>query len=306
MKRRSNTASYEEAKISSRRQRAKNSSANRDGRHSDGSQNSTSAQRRSRRSPQAEERDAKRSRSAKQPEQQKAASSRAAKSSRSRAEAPAAENASAASRESRRRNKSKRRAEKLFDRQYAPKTAAADAQETDEAPRAALYEGRMGASQRKATRMQHASEAEPASAKVNPAGWFSRLDLSARSIRTVTALLCIVLVGVFLYVPAQQYYQSVREHDRLAAEYASIEQRNDVLDEQNDALASNAGMEDAVRQKYGYVVKGDQAMIVTGLSEEATDTSRDGDAIEANVLASSVKAPEEWYTPYLDAFFGVS
>ena len=65
-------------------------------------------------------------------------------------------------------------------------------------------------------------------------------------------------------------------------------------------------MEDAARQKYGYVVKGDQTAVVTGLSETATDSSRDGENIEANVLTSSVRAPEEWYTPYLDAFFGVS
>ena len=65
-------------------------------------------------------------------------------------------------------------------------------------------------------------------------------------------------------------------------------------------------MEDAVRQRYGYVVEGDETAVVSGLSEQATDMSHDSDKIEANVLPSAVKAPEEWYTPYLDAFFGVS
>ena len=32
---------------------------------------------------------------------------------------------------------------------------------------------------------------------------------------------------------------------------------------------------------------------------------RDSENIEANVLSSSVKTPEEWYTPLLDTFFGV-
>ena len=207
-------------------------------------------------------------------------------------------------REQRRRERAKTRAEKLFHKQYDSEQAAPAQQEG--APRAALYEGRMGASHRKSARMQRASAALPQTAKINPAGWFSGLNVSARSLRFGTAILCVILVGVFLYAPAQQYYQSVREHDRLAAEYAVIEQRNEALTEQNAALASNAGMEDAVRQRYGYVVGGDETAIVSGLSDHATDTSRDSDGIEANVLASSVKAPEEWYTPYLDAFFGVS
>lgn len=204
----------------------------------------------------------------------------------------------------RRRERKKSRAEKLFAKQYESDQAMPDSQEG--APRAALYEGKMGSSHRKSARMQRASAALPQTAKLNPAGWFSNLNVSARSLKVGTALLCLLLVGVFLYTPAQQYYQSVREHDRLVAEYSIIEERNEALTEQNSALASNAGMEDAVRQRYGYVVGGDQTAVVSGLSDYATDSSRDSDGIEANVLASSVKAPEEWYTPYLDAFFGVS
>ena len=50
---------------------------------------------------------------------------------------------------------------------------------------------------------------------------------------------------------------------------------------------------------------GEEVAKVSGLSDEALDSARDSANIEANVLSSSVKAPEEWYTPYLDAFFGV-
>ena len=207
-------------------------------------------------------------------------------------------------RKQRRRERTKMRAEKLFKKQYDSDRPVPEQQEG--APRAALYEGKMGLSHRKSARMQPASVALPQTAKINPAGWFSGLNVSVRTLRLGTALLCVILIGVFLYTPARQYYQSVREHDRLAAEYAVIEQRNEALSEQNTALASNAGMEDAVRQRYGYVVGGDETAIVSGLSDYATDSSRDSDGIEANVLASSVKAPEEWYTPYLDAFFGVS
>lgn len=194
----------------------------------------------------------------------------------------------------------------MFERQYASSSREAAAQ-VEGVPRAALYKGEMGSSQRRSVRMQRADEAGPVSVKVNPAGWFSNLNITPAKLRLGTAVLCIVLIFAFLYTPARQYYQAQREHAQLAAEYAVIEQRNDALDTQNDALASDAGMEDAVRQKYGYIRQGDQTAIVTGLSENAVGTARaaNNGGIEANVLSSTIKAPEEWYTPYLDAFFGV-
>ena len=202
------------------------------------------------------------------------------------------------------RKRSKARAEKLFDRQFASEPAKNAAVEGE--PRAALYEAKMGSKHRKSARMQKASTALPQTAKIDPIGWLANINVPTRSLKIGTAVLCLILTGLFLYVPAQQYYQSLREHDKLVAEYAYIEQRNDSLEVQNAALASNAGMEDAVRQRYGYAKNGDQVIVVTGLSDQATDTSRDSENIEANVLSSAVKAPEQWYTPFLDAFFGVS
>ena len=207
-------------------------------------------------------------------------------------------------REARRRERTKARAERMYAKQFESDSAAFESDKGS--PRAALYEGQMGSTHRRSARMQSASTATPQSAKLDPTGWFSGLNVSRRTLRAVTALVCVVLVGVFLYVPAQQYYQAQRQHDRLAAEYASLEQRNDALSTQNDSLSSDAGMEDAVRQKYGYVLPGDQSGVVLGLSDNTTDSLRNSEDIEANVLSSAVKAPEEWYTPYLDAFFGVS
>ena len=204
-------------------------------------------------------------------------------------------------RQARSRKRKKARAEKLFAKNYADDASSVD--QAEGAPRAAVYEGKIGSSQRRAARMQLASQAGPVTAKINPAGWFSDISVSPRRLKVFTLALCLVLAVVFLYTPAQHYYQSVREHDRLVAEYTSIQERNVKLDQQNDALASSAGMEDAVRQKYGYVISGDETAVVSGLSDEAYKSS--GDGVEANVLSSTVKAPEEWYTPFLDALFGV-
>ena len=213
-------------------------------------------------------------------------------------------------RDRRRRQRSKERASRLFERQYAAEARRDAALAEEGAPRAALYKGKMGSAHRRSTRMQRSSQAGPVSVKIDPAGWFtnwfSSLNLTPRSLRLGTVVLCVVLLFAFLYTPAQQFYQAQRENDRLVAEQAYIEQRNEALDAQNDTLASDAGMEDAVREKYGYVVSGDQVAVVSGLSDRVVGTAlaADNDDIEANVLSSTVKAPEEWYTPFLDAFFG--
>ena len=193
----------------------------------------------------------------------------------------------------------------MFDRQVAISQSRNYEAEPEGAPRAALYEGKTGSSHRKSARMQKVSEAGSVSAKINPAGWFSNIPISTRGLRITTAVVCVVLVAMFLYVPAKQYYQAQREHDRLVAEYSVVEQRNDAIDFENDSLASNAGMEDAVREKYGYVVSGEQTAVVTGLSDDTIENIHGASDVESNVLSSSVKAPEEWYTPFLDAFFGV-
>ena len=209
----------------------------------------------------------------------------------------------AETRERKKRQKAKERASKQYDRTYASRSS--DAQQTDGAPRAAVYKGEMGPSQRKSTRMQRASEAGSVAAKLNPAGWFTNINLSSRTAKLVTMAICAVFVCVFLYTPAQQYYEATRENARLEAEYAAVSECNAVLDANNEALASDAGREDAVRQTFGYVVAGEQTAVVSGLSDEVDASKRTNAEVEGNILSSSIKAPEEWYTPFLDAFFGV-
>lgn len=231
--------------------------------------------------------------------------SKSSQSSRSNANRSTAE-PTRSKKNDRRRERTKARAEKMYSKQFAAESESANAVEG--APRAAVYEAQMGAKHRKSSRMQRASAAEASSAKVNlagMAGWLSTLPITARSLRVATAVVCVFLFCVLLYPPAQQYYQAQREHDKLAAEYSAIEYRNTALDDQNDILASDAGMEDAVRQKFGYVKAGEQVAYVAGLSEGGAATRRDSDDLQANVISSTVKAPNEWYTPLLDAFFGV-
>lgn len=112
---------------------------------------------------------------------------------------------------------------------------------------------------------------------------------------------CLVLSCWFLYTPAQQYYQSVREYDRLQAEYAAIEQRNVLLQVEVDALGTDAGLEDRARQEFGWVKEGEQTANVRGLA--ATEDSLSN--LTVNIVPGSVEAPETWYSPMLDVLFGV-
>jgi len=236
------------------------------------------------------------SRSTRVDDRRRSSEASAKKSTRTRATA-------AETRERKKRQKAKERASKQFDRTYASRSG--DARQTEGAPRAAVYKGEMGPSQRRSTRMQRASEAGSVAAKLNPAGWLSNINLSSRTAKLVTMAICAVFICVFLYTPAQQYYEASRENARLEAEYVAVSERNAALDAHNEALASDAGMEDAVRQKFGYVVAGEQTAVVSGLSDEVEVSKRASAEVEGNILASSIKAPEEWYTPFLDAFFGV-
>ena len=76
---------------------------------------------------------------------------------------------------------------------------------------------------------------------------------------------CLVLTGIFLYPSAKQYYVTMRECDRLQAEYEAIENRNANIQSEVDALATDAGVEDRAREEFGWVKTGEHAVNVRGL-----------------------------------------
>ena len=66
----------------------------------------------------------------------------------------------------------------------------------------------------------------------------------------------------FLYGPAQQLYQDIRERDRLAAEYEAVTERNAAIEASVDALSTEAGIEDAARTQLGWVHEGEHEMCI--------------------------------------------
>ena len=190
------------------------------------------------------------------------------------------------------RSSRKAKADRAFDRRYGgddiPSSSA------DEGPRAALYKGEMGANHRRAARMQdnRARTSRGASSKRAP-------QRSSRLIVTCAVTACLLLTALFLYAPAQQYYQELRERDRLQVEYTILQQRNDAIQQEIDRLSTDEGVEDRARAEYGWVKEGENAVNVSGVA--SADPT-----YNVNVLSTNVKPPETWYSPILDPLFGVN
>lgn len=194
--------------------------------------------------------------------------------------------------------KAKAKAQRAYARQFGSDTPAGE-----DGPRAAVYKGEMGASQRRAQRMQEGEGAPSANRRKTG---FSLVSLSGIAqtrgfmVGAVVAA-CLVLSFVFLYGPAQQYYCSVRDHDKLAIEYAALSDRNDALQTDVDSLQTDAGIEQRAHDQLGWVKKGEESANVRGLD---LDNQDQGTGVVANISSDSIQAPTTWYSPVLDVVFG--
>lgn len=196
----------------------------------------------------------------------------------------------------------KSRASRSFDRQYGG-AGQSPASAEGAGPRAAVYEGRMGASHKKAAHSLSMGSAAGA-ALSGLTGSKKRRDRGTgpalRVVVPAVVAACLLFACVFMYGPVQLWYQEMRENDRLQLEYSALQERNQALQSDVDSLGSEAGIEDRVHQQYGWVREDEHAVSVSGLS-----STNDIDFI-ANVSPGSVKAPETWYSALLDPLFGVS
>ncbi|MEE0845730.1 MAG: septum formation initiator family protein [Eggerthellaceae bacterium] len=187
----------------------------------------------------------------------------------------------------------KRKADKMF--------GAADAPASGESgPRAAVYKGEMGASQRRASRMQGAAADEDQGKRRRRSlrfGFGPKLRIAAAMVG------CLALMCVFLYQPAQQYYSAMRHNAALEAEYTALQQRDEALQDSVDSLSTEAGMEDLAREQLDWVKSGEVAVSASGLEADSDSTSS---SIPPNVATGSIEPPDTWYSGILDPLFGVN
>lgn len=123
---------------------------------------------------------------------------------------------------------------------------------------------------------------------------------SPKFIAAAAMVACVAFTCAFLYPSAQQFYFSVRENDRLQAEYAAVAARNAAIQDEVNALNTRTGIEDRARDEFGWSYAGERAVTVQGLDIEV-----DAGSFEANIVPGSIEAPETWYSKMLDPFFGV-
>lgn len=205
--------------------------------------------------------------------------------------------------ERKRRKRAKDRAGRMFAEQFGSDDAPSSGEGS---PRAAVYEGKMGKTARKAARLVPSGKAVAQGLSgFNPAALLSSFFLSRRGVIAAVIFVCLVGSFISIYGPAQQYYQSIRDNDRTQAQYAAIEARSDALEAQNDRLTSDAGVETIAHKDYGWVKQGEQTAKVEGLSDSAYAKEEAGSTITANVAVGNIDYPETWYSPILDKFFGV-
>lgn len=196
-----------------------------------------------------------------------------------------------------------RKADREFE-SHVPASAEADAPEQASAPRAGVYKGEMGRNQRKSARMQ-----AQASSDGKKKGFSLPFSLSFSSLRhsrpaRISALVCacLILACAFVYPSAKDAYTAIRNQDQAQAEYEAILARNDEIQNRIDLLKTDEGMEDLARSEYGYVFANENAVKVIGLGSKAI--AADAENQTAAVASGSVPAPDTWYSPFLDKFFG--
>lgn len=194
-----------------------------------------------------------------------------------------------------RRQRAKERAGRAYYRQYE---AGKPSDASQAGPRAAVYKGEMGSSHRRSSRMQQKGSGVSGRVKMPEAKapFFTR----APFIVTCATVLCLGLGATFLYGPAQQLYQDIRERDRLAAEYEAVTERNAAIEASVDALSTEAGIEDAARTQLGWVHEGEHAVSVSGLDEKD-----EASEFRGNIVSEDITAPDTWYSDLLDPLFGV-
>ncbi len=209
--------------------------------------------------------------------------------------------------------RSKQAAEHAFEKAYG----GASGNGGQGGPRAAVYTGQMGASQKRASRIQsNGSAGIMASAESvlhgftfgAAGGIFAKLgeklpklpEMSRGFKRGIFAGCCsliTILLAGSIYVPAQHYYQQIRERDRLSAEYSAVQERNEALQSMVDRLSTDEGLEDKAHAEFGLIKPDEETASVIGIEP---DTTLD---FKANIAPGSVPAPETWYSGVLDVLF---
>lgn len=190
------------------------------------------------------------------------------------------------------------------EREFNKTISSKESRNEEPTSRAALYEMRMGRTQKRSTKMQNDSSSgnSKRAKSVSLSSLFSWMS-SAIASRFVIAGCCVFFTFVMLYQPLADYYDESRQLQQLEAEYSALEEQNASLKSEIDYLNTDAGLEDYARYKLGYIRADEQTATVENIepSSKVNDTSG---SISYSIPAGSVPAPDTWYSGVLDFIFG--
>ena len=187
------------------------------------------------------------------------------------------------------------KADRAFDRQFGD---ADRRQVTEGGSRAAVYNMRMGAAQRRSARMQAQGKDKKSFGVAFP----SLPNLSLATTRVLAVTFVLVFAVFMIFPPCQSLYNQTRQLQQLQAEYDELVAYNQQIQGQIDYLNSDEGIEDYARSELGLIRSDEQVATVEGVESSADESSASD--VGAVPASGSVKAPDTWYSGVLDVVFG--
>ncbi len=191
------------------------------------------------------------------------------------------------------------KAEREFDRTIGARERAAAQRDQAQGSRAAVYDMRMGATHRKSARM---AEEEGAKRRGVSLPFSFGRSVSTWGTRCVACVAVLVFAVVMLYSPCQNLYNETRSLQQLEAEYDALQDYNSKVQAQVDYLSSDEGIEDYARSELGWVRPDEHVVTVEGVTS-SDDSTHSGQRLYA-ITSGSIKAPDTWYSGFLDVLFG--
>ena len=131
----------------------------------------------------------------------------------------------------------------------------------------------------------------------------STVSVPARVGLTFLRVVAVVLVfavvcAAILYPVAKPYYTAFRDGQRSEAQIAAVQERNEALEEENESLKTDEGIETQARNDYGYVMEGEESAVVTNVEGSSSITD-----VPDQVDVDEICAPQTWYYDILDQVF---
>lgn len=102
---------------------------------------------------------------------------------------------------------------------------------------------------------------------------------------------CLVFSICFLYQPARDFYISVREQDRLQAQYDALKNTNNQLQEDIEYLQTEEGIKQRASETLGLIQQGESIGYVAGTDiEDGRDNS--AASTSSKLAYKNIKTPE--------------